>query len=365
MPFGHIDRYVLQRTLAGVLIASTVISTIILLICFVELSRTVGASAKDVTGATLLGLALLEAPAIVLMLLPFAFLFGVLGAYVNLNRRNELIAFRAAGVSAWRFILPVASAAAMVGIATVLVFNPIASKMTEAFQKLQTQLMQGYLNEGPKPIWIRQGDRHRQVIIEATPSGSAGVDLRHVKVFVFDLDAGGNLKFSDRFDAERATLGHGAWNLSHVHEGRPGQPPRSFDTVAIASPLSERTALERFSSPVAVPFWSLPGVIARTEQAGFSATGYRIQLQQLLATPLMFAAMSLLGAAFSLRLLRLGGLAGLAASGVGLGFAFFFLNQFFFALGKGGVIPAFVAGWTPPTLALLCGLTLLCYTEDG
>jgi lipopolysaccharide export system permease protein len=41
------------------------------------------------------------------------------------------------------------------------------------------------------------------------------------------------------------------------------------------------------------------------------------------------------------------------------------MNALCSSLGKGGVIPAFVAAWTPPTLALLAGLTLLCYTEDG
>ena len=75
--------------------------------------------------------------------------------------------------------------------------------------------------------------------------------------------------------------------------------------------------------------------------------------------------MSILAAAFSLRLMRLGGLAVLASSGVALGFLFFFMNKFSLALGEAGTLPAFAAAWAPPVLALLCGLTLLCYTEDG
>ena len=114
-----------------------------------------------------------------------------------------------------------------------------------------------------------------------------------------------------------------------------------------------------------MPFWGLWGAIAHTEQAGFSATGYRLELQNLLATPVMFAAMSVLAAAFSLRLIRLGGLAALAGSGVALGFVIFFFNEFCRALGKAGAIPPFVAAWTPPLIALLAGFTLLCYTEDG
>ena len=93
--------------------------------------------------------------------------------------------------------------------------------------------------------------------------------------------------------------------------------------------------------------------------------GYRLRLQQLLATPLLFAAMTILAAAFSLRLMRLGGLAVIAIAGVGLGFVVFFFNQICGALGRAEVLPPFVAAWAPPILALLAAVTLLCYTEDG
>ena len=362
---GQIERYVLVRTLMGVSMALAVISAIILLSSFVELSRSVGVRAKDASALAMFVLALLESPTTILILLPFAFLFGVLGAFVNLNRRSELIAMRAAGVSAWRFIFPAAGAAVLLGIVTVVALNPVASAMNDQFQKLQAKLMEGYLDDKPKAIWIRQGDKQRQVIIRAASNEGPGLHLKGVSLFIYTLDADGSLRFSRRIDADEATLKQGQWLLVRAKEGEPGEQARTFEAVTVPSTLNERTALERFSSPAAIPFWGLPGVIARTERAGFSATSYRLQFQQLLATPLMFAAMSILAAAFSLRLLRLGGLAGLAGSGVALGFVFFFLNQLCNALGKGDVIPAIVAAWTPPVLAILAGLTLLCYTEDG
>ncbi len=75
--------------------------------------------------------------------------------------------------------------------------------------------------------------------------------------------------------------------------------------------------------------------------------------------------MAILAAAFSLRLSRLGDLARLALAGVALGFAVFFLNQFCGALGNSEEAPALLAAWATPLLALLAGLTVLCYTEDG
>ena len=90
-----------------------------------------------------------------------------------------------------------------------------------------------------------------------------------------------------------------------------------------------------------------------------------MRLQQQLATPLMFAAMSILAAAFSLRLMRLGDLARMSAAAVVLGFGFFFVNQAASAFGSAEVIPPWLAAWLPPLLTALAAFTLLFYTEDG
>lgn len=363
---SRIEQYVLERTLIGVAGAFAVFATVITLIDFVELSRTAGGR-EDIGFDQVLWLTLLNAPSLILILLPFSFLFGVLGAFVSLNRRSELIAMRAAGVSAWRFIFPAAGAAIVIGIATVTVLNPVASMMNARFEVLQAALMrQGEPNQA-QTIWLRQGDSHNQIVIRARQrlSGPGSLTLRGVTLFISTRARDGSVQFSRRIEAAQAQLLPGYWLLTSAQEATPGAAAYHFDTLTIPSSLNGDSALERYASPEAVPFWGLWGAIAKTEQAGFSATGYRLELQDLLATPLMFAAMSVLAAAFSLRLIRLGGLAALAGSGVALGFVIFFFNEFCRALGKAGAIPPFVAAWTPPLIALLAGFTLLCYTEDG
>jgi len=361
----RIERYVLTQTMLGVGGALAVLATLLTLIDFVELSRSIGVQAKDATVMDIFGLTLLDAPAKILQIFPFAFLFGVLAAYVNLNRRSELVALRAAGVSAWRFIFPAGGAAVVIGIATILILNPIASALSDVYTRVESQMLDGDNAQHNKALWLRQGDRHTQVIIRASTQLGAGVQLRDVVLFVYKIDDSGAFQFSRRIEADQARLVDHHWVLSGVKEANPGAEATQVDEITLPSTLNQRTALERFSSPQAVPFWSLPGMIARTERAGFSATPYRLQFDQLLATPLMFAAMSVLAAAFSLRLLRLGGLAQLAGSGVGLGFVLYFMGQFFNSLGRAEIIPPFMAAWLPPLLAILAGFTALCYTEDG
>lgn len=95
-----------------------------------------------------------------------------------------------------------------------------------------------------------------------------------------------------------------------------GQRAVAYSSLDLVSSLADEEAFERFARPQATPFWSLPNQIQRIEDAGFASTAYRLRLQQLLATPLVFAAMSILAAAFSLRLMRLGDLARMSVAAV-------------------------------------------------
>lgn len=360
---GLIERYVMVRALSGVAGALAILSSVIVLVDFVELTRSTSGAAGEISPLQLLGLALLQSPTVILLVLPFAFLFGVLGAFVSLNRRSELVAIRAAGVSAWRFIFPAAGAAFIIGIVTVAALNPVAAAMSNRFEQLKADLTGA--SAAQKTIWLRQGDNHRQVIIRAEKNQGPGVHLKDVSFFLYDQEPDGGLRFASRIEASDAVLQHKRWIISNARAGAPNAPAGQVTTLVLPSPLNENNALERFTSPLAIPSWELPSMIHRTEAAGFSATAYRLQLQQLLATPLMFAAMSVLAAAFSLRLLRLGGLAGFAGAGVALGFVFFFFDQLCNALGKSDVLPPLIAAWAPPLLALLVGLSLLSFTEDG
>jgi len=362
---SRIERYVLLHSLAAVGVALAVIASVIMLIDFVDITRTVSVHA-EIGFIPTVGLMLLKSPTTILVLAPFVFLFGTVGAFVSLNRRSELIAMRAAGVSAWRFILPAAAAAFVIGIVTVAALNPMASALNARFERDREELTQD-TPVNPGQLWLRQGDKHTQIVIHARgrENVNGALKLKGVSLFILTNDDKHVLEFSRRIEAAEAVLEPGRWVLNHASEATPGELALRYDSLSIPASVTDPTMMERFASPKAVPFWALPAAIVHTEQAGFSALAYRLQLQQLLALPFVFAGMTILAAAFSLRLMRLGGLASLAGSGVALGFALFFLNQVCGAMGKAGAIPPFAAAWAPPLLALLAGFTLLCYTEDG
>lgn len=361
---GRIERYVLRQQVGSLLVALGVIAGLVMLIDFVEISRGLG-SDIELSAIRTLGLMALKSPAVILQLLPFVFLFGTLAAYVSLNRRSELIAMRAAGVSAWRFVLPAAGFAFLFGVVAVTALGPAAAWADGVFQRERARLSGSVSGEAREAIWLREGSASRQMVIRAERQDRARARLLDVTFFIYTTDPKGRRAFSERIDAASAALTAGRWRLTDAVGAQAGERAVRYATLDLPSNLADEEAFARFARPQSTPFWSLPNQIRRIEDAGFSATAYDLRLQQLLSTPLMYAAMSILAAAFSLRLMRLGDLARMSVAAVVLGFGFFFVNQAASAFGSAEVIPPFVAAWLPPVLTALGAFTLLFYTEDG
>ncbi len=360
---SRLQRYVLSHVILWIITFFLVFASMDLMIDFVSISRDVGARI-DISPAGVARLTLMKAPALLLVLAPFVFLLGTMFAYVNLNRRSELTAMRAAGVSAWRFIFPAAAAAFLCGIVATTLVNPVASRLNARYESERADLMKNYLpGATPKDIWLREGHGRGQVVMHAR--SRTDLALNDVTAFFYELDGQGVPQFRQRIDAKEARFSPSGLVLNDVRSSRPGGLEERSQSLTLTLLFRDPSVLLRAGAADQISFWDLPGVIRSAREAGLASTAYQIQLQQLFAAPVLYAAMAMLAAAFSLRLMRLGGLAGMAGAGLAIGFAVFFINALCGALGRSGVIPTYAAVWAPPALALLSGLSLLCYTEDG
>ncbi|MDI7774574.1 LptF/LptG family permease [Asticcacaulis sp. EMRT-3] len=360
---SRLETYILRTCVAMFGTALAIVSCLIFLINYVEISRTVVGN-NELSSLSVLGLLLEKSPSVILILLPFAFLFGSMLAFINLNRHSELIAMRAAGVSAWRFILPASVLAFVFGIVTITVFNPVASILSDRYDQVTNPVDATAALK--KDIYLRQGDGNQQMVIRAASQATdAPGHLNGVTFWIYNIDNKDTPQFDERVDAESAVLNPGHWVLKNAREYTLDKQAQFYDVLSLNSNLDPQRAFKSYANTQSVPFWQLPGLIHRNSISGFSTAIYALKLHQLLSTPLMFAAMTALGAAFSLRLMRLGGMTRLVISGISLGFVIFFVNQLFSSMGKAGVVPVSLAGWSPPILALLAAMTLLVYTEDG
>ena len=96
----------------------------------------------------------------------------------------------------------------------------------------------------------------------------------------------------------------GFWQLEEIIENVAGQPPVQHDFLSIPTPLVPEELLNEFASPSTIGFWTLPAFIKQTQNAGLDTTRYKMRYQSLLALPVLFVAMGLIGAIVCLRLSR-------------------------------------------------------------
>ena len=358
--------YVLRRVLLALLVAFAVVTSIIMLVDFVEANRDIGAD-TDATSLQVFTLTLLKTPSLIEQTIPFVVLFGMMGAINGMNRRSELIVMRASGQSAWSIIRPALWVAAALGVLWALAFNPLASRMYDTYETRAAEWLDGNTQLFERDVWLREGRDGSQVVVRASRLDLDRRMLSDVSVLVLDVDPGdGRTVFSRRYDAASAQLvTQGFWQLTDVVENAPGEETQRHAAISLPTTIDARQLAEQAQGERRRAFWDMPRTIRDNERAGFSARGLRLQFNRLLSLPVMLIAMTFIAAGVSMSLAREGGTLRLLITGAALGFAVFFADNIAGAFGEVAVLPVYVAAWSVPLLVLLLGISHLARIEDG
>ena len=324
-------------------------------------NRTAG---HNVSTGVVVGMTFLQLPDLGQKLLPFAVLLGGVFAFARLSRNQEIVATRAAGLSAWDFLAPPLVVAMLIGVFAVTVFTPISARLLGEFTALEAKYIRGQESQlavSINGLWLRQGDEHQQSVIHALRVANQGVQLEDVNVFLY----GSKDHFLGRVDAKNADLVEGAWVLHDAQVSNLDGAPKFFKTYQLPTTMTPAQIQESFASPDTLSFWALPGFIRAAQNAGFSATRYELYFYTLLALPALFAAMVFMAASFSLRLGRGGGLPRVVLISALSGFGVYFFSDLTRALGQSGIVPVLLAATAPALASILIGMALVFHREDG
>jgi lipopolysaccharide export system permease protein len=355
-----LGRYLSARFLQTIAAVFLMISGMIYVVDFVELLRRAG-NIQGVSAGDIAYLSFLRVPSVSEQIMPFCVLFGTMATFVNLTRKLELLVARAVGVSAWGFLVPPLAIAAAAGIGSVMLFNPASAVMKHHADAIETRLFgrNGKQNYDTS-LWIRQKSVDGEAFIGAGQAAADGTNLTSAAAYVYDC-AG---RFEQRIEAQTGKLLPGVWQFDHARVTAPGEKSFAAGTYLLATSLSPEEAVGLIA-PDSVPFWDLPSLRAAAETAGLDGARYRLQFHMLLASPLLFIAMVLIAAAFSLRFFRFGGIEKMVSGGVGAGFVLYVAVKFVGDLGGAGVLSPLAAAWSPAVVASLLGAFALLNQEDG
>jgi lipopolysaccharide export system permease protein len=325
------------------------------------LNRTAG---HDVDTAVVIGMAVLQLPDLGQKMMPFAILLGGVFTFVRLSKSQELVAARAAGISAWDFMLPPLAVAILIGVVAVTLFTPLSARMFAKFAGLEARYIKGeasQLSVSQNGLWLRQGDESQQSVIHALHVADQGQHLEDVVIFLY----GAHDKFQGRIDARSAQLQDGAWLLSDAYVSGPAGSPVRHQHYSLSTTLTAAQIQESSTSPDAMSFWDLPGYIRAAQASGFSGTRYELYLYTLYALPVLFAAMVFMAASFSLRISREGGTARVILLSATCGFGVYFFSDMTRVMGTAGTLPILLAATAPAIASIFIGMTMVFNQEDG
>ncbi|MBA2127762.1 LPS export ABC transporter permease LptG [Hyphomicrobium methylovorum] len=358
-----LSRYIAKLFLVSITSTLAVCALLIFMIDFVELLRMSG-KFGNVPGLTLLRIALLRLPAYIEFLIGFAVLVGSISTLIYLNRKSELAVMRAGGMSVWQFLKPGLFVGLCVGIFSMAVFNPLASRGRATSEKIFAKAFgneTNLLRAQGGGSWIRQNGADGESILGAAAASNRGLTLTGVLLFAYDREG----HFTERVDAGRAELKDGYWDMEDAWVARLGQQPEKYSSYYVSTYLTPDRVQEALGTVFSISFWDLPSLIEDSEKAKLSTERLRVQFQSLLVRPLLCLAMVLLAATVSLRSFRSGGIQTMVTTGMVGGVGFFLLSEIARQIGIAGLTPAWVSAWVPVILALAISTTVLLHQEDG
>ena len=323
-------------------------AAILLGISFFVLSLDLLSNAKDVQALRpgdswiLLDYMIHRAPGVLSNYMGISILLAMLLSLTELSYRNEMVAIWAAGLSPLRLVGMLLPLAFLVG---GLQFILSDSAIPSTSPQLRDWGIGDYgadkLKMGEKdPIWMRAGP-------DILRAGSANADSTILKdVIIFRRDEKGLLR--EQIYAAEAALANGRWTLSNVLVYyRDNLEPSRLDTLVYSGAMKPAQAGARSGAPEDMSLSELNYFI---DNQGFGIRPvwvYETWAHKRLSLFFSGLLMMALCVPLATRFRRGGGLGGLFAAGVGMGFLYFIVDGISLTMGELGFVTPWLAAWFP------------------
>ena len=303
----------------------------------------------------------MRTPQLIARFLPYSVLLATIITLAALNQNSEVVAMKAAGLSAHQVLAPLLLAALFVsGIS--FVFNERVVTRSTATLKAWVAIEYAPIprQSGTRyNIYLRDGPN----ILAASSLTGTGAAIAMENVTWYHRDGAGMVV--EQIRSPHATYAGPGWKLD---------APRRFQVkttvqqkllpLVVAKSITPAQIAISNPDPDAQGLFELSRTIAAMKAAGRRTSELDGKWWHKISGPLSAFLMPLLGAVAAFGLARSGQLLIRAVIGMSLGFAYFVIDNAALAMGNFGGYPPMIAAWAPFFLFLLVGETVLVRTEE-
>ena len=300
-------------------------------------------------------------PKLVYDTLPVSVLVGVLVTFGVLTKQNEVIAFRACGVSLHRLAMPVLFIALILS-GGLFAFDhyvvPGANLRQDALRnEIKNRPVQTYLR--PDRKWIFSAGSRIYYYRHFDTAQNVMVD-----VSVYELDPQ-TFRLRRQISAERAQwqpslqkwIFQNGW-VRDLHKSV-SKDFKTYQATTFAE-LDEPPGyfLKEVKQDKQMNFLDLDRYIRDLQQSGFDTVRLQVQFHKKFSVPLFALIMAMISIPFGFLVGNRGAMAGIGVSIV-VALAYWGVGQLFEQIGNVNQLPAPVAAWAPDVIFALAGLYLL------
>jgi LPS export ABC transporter permease LptF/LPS export ABC transporter permease LptG len=291
-------------------------------------------------------------PLMMYQLAPLATLVATLVTLAVLAKNNEVIAFKASGMSLYRLVLPLTLAGCLIAGGMFLLddtYLPYANQRQDALRnQIKGRPAQTYFQPARQWIFGENAKIYNYELFDPDQNLFGGLS-------VFELDPD-TFQIRRRVFAERATWvqSENTWALTggwirDFQGGKVSQyaPFKVQSLPEISEPPSYFRREVRQSYQM--NWRQLGEYIQGLRQAGFDTARLSVQWQKKFAFPLIAAIIVFLGAPFAFLTGTRGAVGGLAVA-VGVAIVYWATAALFEAMGSVGQLPPLLAAWSPDAI---------------
>jgi lipopolysaccharide export system permease protein len=186
-----------------------------------------------------------------------------------------------------------------------------------------------------------------------------GTVLNEVTVFLFDDGP------VDRIIADEARLQSGHWLIAEGMGYRADAPPQRLTDLLLPTTSTPADLKVRLASTDDLTFFELGAALGTQLNDPILRNAVATRFMRLLTLPLLLAGSVLIAFAFTAGYRRSNKYGAAVLYGIVLGFVVFFVTEMADRAGSAGALDPTFAAVGPAFVAIVVGLTVLLYREDG
>ena len=300
-------------------------------------------------------LSLLNSPALIFEMFPFIFLIGTQLFFINLFNDNQIQIFKYSGLKNSKILAIISLFTFFLGIFIILIFYSFSSNLKNFYLELKNNYTADneYLAVVTKNgLWIKDNVDGKVSIINASK-----IDKNYlINTFITQFD--NDYEVLNNIQADKIDISNNNWLAYQVKLYKNNQSEKK-ETFTIKSNFNYEKIQNLFSNLSSLSIFKLLDLRKNYLSLNYSIIEVDLELNRIISYPIYLSLMTILSAILMFNIKRFSSTTFKIAIGLFLSVVIYYLNNFFYVMGKTEKFDVSIAILTPLLALLILNLTMI------